>query len=283
MLFFCFLNMSCEAPERDPALMDYDHDLVPYEFYNPNKISSLHYDLEEISGLSFFSEGQLFAVQDEKGKLFVIEQETGSILSEIKFGKSGDYEGVELVGDEIFVVKSNGQLISFSLQGEKVGSVQEIDTDLTSKNDVEGLSMLHGELVLICKASGELKKNKVNGKAAYRFDIEQRKLIREPLFTIRQKKLKDFVQNKTHFKVIDDFDPSGIAQHPISKDIYVLSADRVLAVLTPAYELKEVVKLDRSLYKQPEGICFLPDGTLYISNEGGGARGKLVELSYLKR
>jgi sugar lactone lactonase YvrE len=33
-------------------------------------------------------------------------------------------------------------------------------------------------------------------------------------------------------------------------------------------ELKAIQKLDANLLLQPEGICFSPDGTMYISTEG---------------
>ena len=64
-------------------------------------------------------------------------------------------------------------------------------------------------------------------------------------------------------------------------DIYILSADRVLVVYDADLNLKEVAKLNPRMYYQPEGICFSPAGTLYISSEGDGEKGELVAIKLI--
>jgi uncharacterized protein YjiK len=36
------------------------------------------------------------------------------------------------------------------------------------------------------------------------------------------------------------------------------------------------------MLKQPEGICFAPEGDLYISSEGRGADGFILRFAYAK-
>lgn len=266
----------------DGSLNDYDLNKVPYNINIPSEIMPLHYDLEEISGLSYYDESTLLAVQDESGKLFFIDSESGEIKRKLKFGKSGDYEGVELLNGLVYVVASNGKLISFGMNDEAV-DIESFDTSLSGKNDVEGLGLIDGKLVLYCKADGEVKNNKAKGKVAYFFDTDINKLVPQAAFSFKIKDLQKFIENRLHFNTLKDFDPSGVAEHPLSKDVYIITADRALLILSPDFAIKEVVKLDRNIYKQPEGICFAPDGTLYISNEGGGARAKLVRLNYLRQ
>lgn len=64
--------------------------------------------------------------------------------------------------------------------------------------------------------------------------------------------------------------PSGIAVHPVTGEFYIISAvGNILMVVNRNNEIVHLEKLIPKLYKQPEGICFSPDGkTLYISNEG---------------
>lgn len=280
VFFFAFTY--CSHSQEDPAFSDYDLSIVPYQLNEPNNIVSLHYDLEEISGLSFFNDSTLLAVQDEKGKLYFINNENGKIRNEIKFAKSGDYEGVEFIDGLVYVVASNGKLVSFRVDGAEAKQVNVVETELSSKNDVEGLGIVESRIVLVCKASGELGNNSVKGKAGYFFDTSSRRLKTDPAFSFRLKELQDFIKDRSHFNKIIDFDPSGMAQHPMSKDIYIITADRALLVLSNRFKIKELVKLPRKYYKQPEGICFSADGTLYISNEGDGARAKLISLDYLK-
>jgi sugar lactone lactonase YvrE len=37
-----------------------------------------------------------------------------------------------------------------------------------------------------------------------------------------------------------------------------------------------MIRLNRKLFPQPEGICFSPDGKLFISTEGKGQPGKIM-------
>jgi uncharacterized protein YjiK len=39
-----------------------------------------------------------------------------------------------------------------------------------------------------------------------------------------------------------------------------------------------MVKLRSKVHAQPEGICFSPDGTLYISNEGDGGDATILQF-----
>ena len=69
-------------------------------------------------------------------------------------------------------------------------------------------------------------------------------------------------KKKTSFK------PSAIARHPITKDYFILSGtDNLLVVTDPLFNIKGAYKLDATLYKQAEGVCFSQNGDLFISNE----------------
>ena len=42
---------------------------------------------------------------------------------------------------------------------------------------------------------------------------------------------------------------------------------------------KRVKELDEKLFRQPEGICFSPEGDMYISNEGQGGKGYILKFN----
>ena len=77
------------------------------------------------------------------------------------------------------------------------------------------------------------------------------------------------------------FNPSAIAVHPETNDIYILSTrdTKCMAVFSRDGKLKSFQLIDEDLMPQPEGICFSPEGVLYISSEGKkGEPGNLFQF-----
>ena len=44
--------------------------------------------------------------------------------------------------------------------------------------------------------------------------------------------------------------------------------------------LEAIWQLPEDLFPQPEGIAFLPDGDLFISNEGRGGKANILRFNY---
>lgn len=71
--------------------------------------------------------------------------------------------------------------------------------------------------------------------------------------------------------------PSGIAISPDGLYYFMLSAvDRLLLKLNRQGKVVDVIALDENLYAKPEGLVFLPNGKLVISNEGHGGEPNLI-------
>ncbi|MEQ9165732.1 MAG: hypothetical protein RLO12_05720, partial [Fulvivirga sp.] len=138
--------MSPNQPSDD--VQDYDLSKVPYKLYEPTETFKLHYDLQEISGLTYLSDNKLGAIEDETGKFYIIVASTGDVINKIKFGKSGDYEGVEYDDGTVWVMKSNGEFFSFEIEGEEAINVNEYQSEFSSKNDLEGLGYFNGALLI---------------------------------------------------------------------------------------------------------------------------------------
>jgi len=79
--------------------------------------------------------------------------------------------------------------------------------------------------------------------------------------------------------------PSGVAVHPISKEVYILSsALRCLVAMDPkSGQVRSVQSLEKSLFPQPEGIAFEKNGDLWISSEGKKGTATLQLFSYLSQ
>ena len=81
------------------------------------------------------------------------------------------------------------------------------------------------------------------------------------------------------------FSPSAIAINPLTGNIYVTSSvGKMLLILDPEGQIMHIEKLSKKVHPQPEGLCFAPDGALYISNEGKGDHdGMIYRFNYKPR
>ena len=242
--------------------------------------------LVEISGLSCVNDTHLVAVQDENGILYVINIENGNIERELKFGKKGDYEGVEYVDGKIYVLKSDGSVFHFKYPEAAIEEikVKKIETPLSKKNDVEGLGYdpLNHALLFACKADGNLGRDKRKGRSVFTYDLKRKIFKKKPLYVVSIKKIKEFAsENNIKLPKNVNFRPSAIALHPLTNRIYLLAhTGKSLLVLNREGDIVEYYRLNPSIFRQPEGICFSSDGTLYISNEGRGQPANILIFSY---
>ncbi|MGW8121704.1 SdiA-regulated domain-containing protein [Roseivirga echinicomitans] len=235
----------------------------PYNLESPTATYRLPSILEEISALSYYGPNQLATLNDEQGRVYIYDLEQIKIVQRIRFEGKGDFEGLELVGKDMYAIKSNGKLYKFNIDIE--GDVESIDSPFSSENDVEGLGYdkNSNNLLIALKGKGEIDDVKVKGKAVYGYNLTTKKFSEAPLYVLKDKDLERVLgTGKAKFK------PSGIAVHPINGDIYMIaSVGSALVVLNNDGSPKNLSILKRGLFPQPEGIAFMPNGDLFISNE----------------
>ncbi len=254
---------------------------IPYDLANPTERYSLPKDLREVSGLSYYKPGRLAMVQDELAVVFIYDLNSKSVVNEHIFGKKGDYEGVEFVNGELYMLRSDGELYHFQpTDGIKIlgGGGPEIHhtkIELPGKNDVEGLGYDPKLNALLLATKDPATGNPQ--KPIYFYDLKRSVLWRGPVLT--QAVLTDMAGDKP----TEEVKPSGLAVHPKTGDYYVLSANaHRLVVMTRNGKTLSSVALDPKLLRQPEGICFTPDGTLFIASEGDGKKGYLLKFEEQK-
>lgn len=267
----------------------------PYQLNQPDETFKLPNDLEEISGLGISEDGQeLVAVQDEDGKLFFLDSQAGTVNREVKFWKDGDYEGIEWAGDRVYVVKSSGTIYEVSDWDQEEPEVEKYNFFLDSKNDVEGLcyDRANNRLLLACKAKAGHEEEFKEQKGIYAFDLATKTLQPDPVYLVSLKEVNDYLDKHPNLRKLEKllkffdpdepfgFAPSAIGIHPQTGDLYLTSSvGKLLLVLNSAGQVQHIEKLDKDIHAQPEGLCFAPDGSLYISNEGKGGDGRLLKFN----
>lgn len=224
----------------------------------------LQKELNEISGLEWISDSTIACVQDEKAYVYLINSVTGKIKSKFDFGHNGDFEGIAINDDLTFILRSDGDLFI----SEKNKKARKYSFKKDGPFDFEGLCLdkKNNRLLVACKEHGS--KSKRDNIFIYGFSVKDRKYLNDPLFKIKKEGIHP------------NFRSSGIDIHPISGDIYVLSSfSKTLLILSETGEVKNKVQLNEAIYHQPEGICFSPNGDLYISNEKNKSYPTLIKIN----
>lgn len=292
-----FIACSKNKKNKTECFLSENYSNFPYSLSSPSITFVLDEDLREISGLSFQKGNKLLCINDEQGSIFQYDILKNEVIKKVKFGKSGDYEGIEIVGEDVFVLRSDGKLYQILDFENSSSETIKIKTGLNAKNNTEGLAYDSStqSLLIACKANPGDDPNLDGKRAIYSYSIREHRLDEFPVLLIDQDMLSDILNldgyTRFSYKILNSlqssqggftFQPSGIAVHPITQNIYVIgSVGKLLLVFDTKGELLAVNKLKRKIFPQPEGICFAPDGTLFISTEGKGGMGKIYQFDYL--
>ncbi|NJO92483.1 MAG: hypothetical protein HC831_28555 [Chloroflexia bacterium] len=156
---------------------------LKYNLLQPDKKIKLPTDLQEISALSYYTDNQLVCIQDEKADVYVVNYKTDSVTQKVKSDIYGDYEGVEYVEGNIWLIRNDGELTEIVNPGMQDESKTVFALNkISNKNDVEGLGYdpKSNSLLLAFKAKAHLKKDEKleNTRAIYRFDLKSKSYIK---------------------------------------------------------------------------------------------------------
>lgn len=232
--------------------------------------------LTEVSDISWIKDDVIAAVQDEDGIVFLYNLKSSEIIKKIAFGGSGDYEGLAVDGNTIFVLRSDGKIFEIKNFDQENFEVKTYETPLTEEQDVEGLALdkENNRLLLAIK---EEEPGDKNYKGIYAFDLESKKLRDEPVLKI---KFDDpiFKEVKPDKKT-ETIKPSEIALRPSTGQLFVLDASiPMLVVYDMNGNSQEIYFFAKDEFAQPEGLTFDTSGKLYISNEGDDGPGNILQV-----
>ncbi|MBA4240085.1 MAG: hypothetical protein C0448_05135 [Sphingobacteriaceae bacterium] len=270
---------------------------IGYDFSKPTLNDELPPILHEISGLAIIDSTSIACVQDEDGILFIYNIKKHKITQQHTFGLKGDYEGITLVDDILYVLRSDGVLFEIKGHQTKKLKVKTYSTKVPAINN-EGLCYDAINNRLLIGAKGKINKDPTNKdvRLIYAFDLKTKTLNQSPAFNfnITDINLTAKMQG-IHFpkkqnkkgKSIEHgfkFNTSEISIHPITHQLFVLSAtEHVLFVFNKNGALEYIEQLNPLVFNKSEGLDFFQNGDLIISNEGQTHMPTLLRFNYMPK
>ena len=260
---FLFYHFYKTRIEKRQVALDSTHEVI-----DSWKLPSV---LDEISGIVWLDDDRMACIQDEVGIVFFYNLKTKKLDGQVKFAGDGDYEGLALMGDNLYIVRSDGEIFeACNFLGENP-SYNQYELPLSEKNNIETLlaDKKNNRLLLMAKDHEPFDND---GRGIYGYDLETKTLQEKPVLLITS---KDADLQKSLKKIR----PSDIAIHPKTKEIYILQGTKPrILIVSPEGVVKEEYPLNNKVFYQPEGITFSPDGTLYVSNEATGGPPSILKV-----
>jgi uncharacterized protein YjiK len=244
-----------------------------YDLSKP-QVLDLDPELNEISGICLYPvSGTLLAINDETGTLYELDPATGKILRKQTFHKDGDYEDVAYHNGIVYVMKSNGNI--YRVENVFTDSMRSTTYKFIFDDNAEFESLYadsHSQNIILTIKDGNGKKGML---PAFGFSTDSLKFITEPLV------LFDPLQVQGNTIRGKDWRASATAKSPITGNWFVISAVKGMMLETDnAGKGLNIYILPMNTFAQPEGICFLPNGDMLISNEAKGLKPTLVRIPY---
>lgn len=238
-------------------------------------------ELTEVSGIAWLDADHFACVQDELGKVFIFNVRQNKIDKEIPFGAKGDYEGIAIVDQTIYVLSANGELFGIENYSGNKRSVKMYKTGLTKKQDSESLAYDKKNNRLLI-AEKEADSESSDFKGIYAFDLATKTMSKDPVYKIDLK--YEIFGDVKKGKAKNSISPSDIDIHPVTGNIHILEGTKPkLLIMSPEGKMLSLYELDENVFPQPEGLSFSPDGKLYISNEGNKKEGNIHQVELLNK
>ncbi|WP_037325456.1 hypothetical protein [Salinimicrobium terrae] len=261
---FSFKERSPEKPKMDPA---YE---ILQKWDLPNALS-------EVSGIAWLGEERIACVQDEDGIIFIYNLQTSKIESKTKFGNGGDYEGIAVIENDAYILRSDG--IIFKVGGF-TGQDPQVQKHVTTTNQLHGINLeglcadpANNRLLMAVKEGRNFNKN----KGIYVFDLNKNNSDKKPLFLLE---LSDSIFDGVDEKLKNRFAPGEIGIHPQTGEYFILDGTRPKILITDEDGApKELLMLRSRDFGNPEGLTFSPAGDLYISNEAADGPANILKVS----
>ncbi|HEX6575927.1 MAG TPA: SdiA-regulated domain-containing protein [Gemmatimonadaceae bacterium] len=220
-------------------------------------------ELNEISGMTLTDDGRLLAHDDEVGRVFEVDPRRGVIVKSFLLGKGlkGDFEGITVVGPDVYMTLSNGLLYRFREGGNKASvPYTTFDTHLGKECEFEGVAHDKDSAQLVLPCKNVHMKHLDDEMVLFKWKIGSTDTTGVSMMTVP---LSEVIGTNKWKK----FRPSDITIDPATGNYVIISSlDKGIVVLTPGGEVVRSEPLPGK-HQQAEGVAITRDNILIISDE----------------
>lgn len=250
-----------------------------YKFHKPDSVYEMPDLLKEVSGIALSSDHIVYCIQDEIGSIFAYDLQRQEITNSYRFTDIGDFEDLAIHKNIVYVLRSDGNLFVYDFKNKTKTSQTMLQTNSLN---IEGICFGDGYIYIACKDA--LVNHAESKRMIYRVKTTRLDDV-EPYLEINIDEMSTFLtENYPELgitKVL--FNPSSIAIHPITNEMFILSAtDRFIAIYRDK-QLINIIPLSADIYFKPEGLSFYDNGDLLLSSEGdkkGFVKGSISVIQY---
>ena len=226
ILFSCQNNIqeknSLSDKKENTDIVSKSKTSFSYDLKNPTHSWVLPSELVEVSGNAWIDKDHLILIEDIKPNLYYVkfDSKNATLEKTVPFVETDkekvDIEDVTIVDNVVYALWSHGALFKIT-DWQNKPQVEKIKTGLSKDNNTEGLCFdpVTKLLLIACKDSSGTGED--SAKAVYSFNIEKSQLSEKPFMVIHPKDFKSITCDNL------SFNPSAIAVHPITHDIYILT------------------------------------------------------------
>jgi uncharacterized protein YjiK len=219
-------------------------------------------ELREISGLALTSRGTVLTHDDNVGRVYEIDPRTGILLKAFSLigNVKGDFEAITIVGNEIYLMASNGKLFIFKEGADGAQVPYTIyNTRLGKQCEFESLAYEADSSRLLMACKRFLDKQEPHALLIYRLPLP---LGRGAISTMRIPIEEVVGSNKWK-----NFRASDINIDPTTGNYVLIAArEKGLVVVSPDGDVLRSEPLPGD-HRQAEGVAITRDSILLVSDE----------------
>lgn len=222
--------------------------------------------LKNIAAVRYLPGGKIACLSEDVGSIFIFNPGDNVIEAEFPFAQPGDYEGLEIIGQNAYVGCADGRILEIINYASDSPSVTEYGTHLTVRDHVNGLSYDRKNRRLLVSVQG-MADELQPFKNIYGFRLQDKRMLVKPAVKID---LRNRCFNGAQAKRLQTvFQPSDLDLNPLNGQLYVIDGARCqLLRMRLTESIRDVIVLDKDKFFQPEGITITPSGEIYIASRG---------------